>query len=164
MRIVRYLLPVIIMIIIVNSYSQVLQDLNSTSKLDSLIQQYRGKVLIINFWATWCEPCVYEFPSLVKFYRNYEDKNLALIFISLDQPDDAETDVIPFLRKNGVDFITYINRIKKQEDLINTIDTTWDGAIPATYIYNRDGVITSSFIGEKTYADFEEGVKRDLNP
>jgi thiol-disulfide isomerase/thioredoxin len=164
MRIVSHMLPVIVMIAIMNSDSQVLKDLNSTSQLDSLIHQYRGKVLIINFWATWCEPCVHEFPSLVKLYRNYEDNNLALIFISLDQPDDAVKDVIPFLRKNGVDFITYINRIKKQDDLINKIDSTWDGAIPATYIYNREGIITSAFIGERTYADFEEGIKQGLNP
>jgi len=143
-------------------YAQDVKPLSSPAQVDSLINSYSGKVLIVNLWATWCDPCVAEFPDLVKLYQDYKDRNLALVFISLDQPGDLNTKVLPFLKSNGVDFITYINKFKKQEDLINAIDKDWDGAIPATYIYDRKGKMIGSMIGRKTYAEFEREIREDI--
>ena len=142
--------------------AQDVKPLSSPAQVDSLIGSYSGKVLIVNLWATWCDPCVEEFPDLVKLYQNYKDKNLALVFVSLDQPGDLNTKVLPFLKSNGVDFVTYINKFKKQEDLINAIDKDWDGAIPATYIYDSRGKMIGTLIGGKTYAEFEKVIREDI--
>jgi hypothetical protein len=66
------------------------------------------------------------------------------------------------LKNSGVDFTTYINVFKKPEELMDIFDKNWDGAIPATYIYNNAGVMTSSMIGGKSYAEFEQEIKKDL--
>jgi thiol-disulfide isomerase/thioredoxin len=151
-----------VLVISLTINAQEVKQLSTTVQIDSLIKANSGKTLMINLWATWCEPCVEEFPDLIKLYKDYRDKNFVLVFISLDQPGDLKTKVIPFLKDNGVDFTTYINGFKKQEDMINSIDRNWDGAIPATYIFDNAGVITSSLIGGKTYDEFLNEVKKNL--
>jgi len=152
----------LVLVISLTINAQEVKQLSTTVQIDSLIKANSGKTLMINLWATWCEPCVEEFPDLIKLYKDYRDKNFVLVFISLDQPGDLKTKVIPFLKDNGVDFTTYINGFKKQEDMINSINRNWDGAIPATYIFDNTGVITASLIGGKTYNEFLNEVKKDL--
>lgn len=152
----------LVLVISLTINAQEVKQLSTTVQIDSLIKANSGKTLMINLWATWCEPCVEEFPDLIKLYKDYRDKNFVLVFISLDQPGDLKTKVIPFLKDNGVDFTTYINGFKKQEDMINSIDRNWDGAIPATYIFDNAGVITASLIGGKTYDEFLNEVKKNL--
>lgn len=142
---------------------QTLTPLNSLKDIQSLKEQEKGKVILINFWATWCKPCVSEFPDLVKLYNDYKGKGFELVFISLDMTEDVQTKVVPFLSQHGVDFTTYYNNMEKPEELINYIDKNWEGAIPATYIYDKDGNLTASTIGRKGYEYFEKEVIKDLD-
>jgi thiol-disulfide isomerase/thioredoxin len=142
------------------------QDIKSISKTDELktiMDSNKGKVVIINFWATWCKPCVREFPELVKLYNAYKDKGFSLVFISADVPEEIKSKVVPFLNTQGVDFVTYYNGFDKPEDLINYIDKDWQGAIPSTYIYDKDGNIKSSILGAKSYDYFEGEINKYLN-
>jgi len=144
-------------------FSQEVKPLNSTKDLDELKESLKGKVALVNFWATWCAPCVKEFPDLIKLYNNYKDKDFKLVFITTDVPEEIESKVIPFLKKNNVDFVTYYNNFQNVEELINYIDKDWEGAIPSTYIYNKDGKVTSSFLGKKEYSEFEKEILKNLN-
>ena len=142
------------------------QDVKSIGKIDELktiMDSNKGKVVLVNFWATWCKPCVKEFPELVKLYNDYKDKGFAMVFISADVPEEVKTKVIPFLNKQGVDFATYYNGFDKPEDLINYIDKDWQGAIPSTYIYDKEGSMKSSILGTKTYQQFETEINKYLN-
>lgn len=145
------------------TFSQELVPLNNLDEVVKLKESKKGKVLLVNFWATWCIPCVKEFPDLVKLQNEYKEKGFEIIFISVDAPEDAESKVKPFLTKNGVEFISYYNNFQNVEELLDYIDKEWSGAIPATYIYNREGVLTSRFVGRQSFEDFEREVKKNLD-
>jgi thiol-disulfide isomerase/thioredoxin len=152
-----------IFLIYFKAYSQEIKSLDNISDVSDLLEQSRGKVTLINFWATWCKPCVKEFPDLIKLYSEYKDKGFHIIFISLDVPEDIETKVRTFLKKNNVDFITYYNNFRNPEEIINYIDEKWTGAIPATYIYNRDGLLVTSIVGSLKYEQFEKELLKILD-
>ncbi len=144
------------------AFSQEILPLEKISQLDKIKEENSGKVVLYNFWASWCKPCVHEFPDLVKLYNKYKDKGFALIFISLDDTEEIESKVKPFLKKNNVDFVTYYNSISNIEDLINYFDKDWEGAIPSTYIYDKKGKQVNKFLGSREYSFFESEIKKYL--
>jgi thiol-disulfide isomerase/thioredoxin len=154
---------VLIYITFGNTFAQEVLPLSTVNEIQQLKDSKKGKVLLINFWATWCKPCVKEFPDLVKLYNNYKDKGFEIVFVSVDVPEDIEPKVIPFLRKQGVDFLTYYNKFDRPEDLINYIDKNWEGAIPSTYIYDKDGNMTASILGSRNYETFEKEILKNLD-
>ena len=107
---------------------------------------YNAQMAVRKFWATWCKPCVIEFPELFKLYKNYKDRNFVLVFVSMDMTEDIKEKVKPFLEKQGVDFVTYYNDFRNPDEIINFYDSKWEGAIPSTYIYEKEGKLTSKFI------------------
>lgn len=141
------------------SYSQVLLPANQNT-LDSIKQANKGKVLLFNFWATWCKPCVEEFPDLVKLNKEYSDKGFKLVFVSLDFSHDIEDKAKSFLNKQGVDFASYYNGFANDEDIINYMEKKWDGGIPGTFIYDKEGKLQATFIGKRKYEDFKEVVEK----
>ena len=154
---------IIILFSSVSAYAQEVKSLKSTQELDELKNSLKGKVVLINFWATWCKPCVKEFPELVKLYNNYKDKNFQLVFISADVPEEIESKVVPFLKSQNVDFVSYYNNFDKPEELINYIDKNWEGAIPSTYVYDKEGNMTSNILGIKNYEFFEKEITKNMN-
>jgi len=95
----------------------------------------------VNFWATWCKPCVMELPEFMevnKIYRN--NPGFKMVLVSLDTAGDVETSVQPFLVKNKIDAeVLLLNDNKRMNEWIPAVDKKWSGSIPATVIY-RDGV------------------------
>jgi thiol-disulfide isomerase/thioredoxin len=162
MKKIKIFLLLILFLLSARLYSQEVKSLSSVKDLDELKESLKGKVVLINFWATWCAPCVKEFPDLVKLYNNYKDKDFKLIFISTDVPEEVNSKVIPFLKKNDVDFTTYFNNFSKPEDLIDYIDKSWEGAVPSTYIYDKTGKVTASILGKKDYSDFEKEILKNM--
>lgn len=145
------------------SFSQEIKPISKIEEMELIKDTNKGNVILINFWATWCKPCVKEFPELVKLYNNYKDKGFNLIFISVDVPEDVESKVIPFLKKQGVDFVSYYNKFDKPEELINYIDKDWEGAIPSTYIYDKEGKLTTHILGSKSYEEFEKEIEKNMD-
>ncbi len=151
------------MLVSLSSFAQEIKPVRNIDDLEAIRKDTEGKVVLYNFWATWCGPCVKEFPDLVKLYSNYKDKGFTIVFISVDMPEQVETKVVPFLKKQKVDFTTYYNDFKTIDNFINYYDKNWEGAIPSTYIYDKNGKLSSKFIGSQTYEFFEEEIKKLLN-
>ena len=124
--------------------------------LYKLINERRGRILLLNIWATWCQPCVEEFPALMKLAQT--DTMVEVIGISVDYADEIHSRVIPFLKKLKVPFKIYVAKFEKQEDFIAVIDSTWSGAIPATYMYDTRGRQQFHHIGPGTYEFFEKRI------
>ena len=141
------------------AFSQEIVPLDK-GKLEDLLKSNSGKPVLVNLWATWCKPCVEEFPELLKIKKDFADKQLEVILISLDFGDDAKEKTTSFLKKMGVDFTTYSNAFEKDEDLINVFDSKWNGAIPATFIYDKDGKLVSTLIGKRTYDVFKTEIEK----
>jgi thiol-disulfide isomerase/thioredoxin len=145
------------------STGQEVLPLSNIKDLEALKESNKGKVVLVNFWATWCVPCVKEFPEIVQLYKDYKKKNFKVIFISVDFPDEIDSKVKPFLKKKNVDFVSYYSNFDDVSELINSFDTKWGGDIPATYIFSRTGKLTSVLQGKKEYSEFEEAIEKALD-
>jgi thiol-disulfide isomerase/thioredoxin len=121
----------------------------------------KGNVVLVNLWATWCGPCVKEFPHLLKLQKLYEEKGVKVVFISVDEPEDTENAVRPFLQKQKVTFTTYI-KDGDDDSFIDAIGTGWRGAIPTTFIFDRTGKQVATLIGERDFNTFEGVIKPHL--
>ncbi len=99
-------------------------------RIDGLVG---SPAVVVNFWATWCEPCLEEFPGFVSVARAYASKEVKVLFVSMDFPDEQEP-VLAFLREAGASLPSYLRR-GKDHDFIMTVHSSWSGALPATLIY-----------------------------
>ncbi len=138
--------------------SKLVQPIDETG-LPQLITQARGNVVLLNFWATWCEPCVEEFPALMRIAQQFEPQGLQVVFVSIDEPEDIDGKVLPFLKAQGVVFRTYIKHTKDDEAFINAIDTKWSGALPATFIYDTHGTLVKRLIAQQSFETFADAVQ-----
>ena len=102
------------------------------------LSELRGKVVVLNFWATWCGPCVEEMPSLVQLQQRFKDKGVSVVGISIDVDGDAYH---KFLKDYKVDFLTVRDPDQKASNLYGTFK--W----PETYIIDRSGIVRRKFIG-----------------
>jgi thiol-disulfide isomerase/thioredoxin len=97
-----------------------------------------GRPLLINFWATWCDPCREEFPDLVKLDATYKGK-LDIITVSLDDLDDIDTVVPKFLRDQKATMPAYLLRTPDESAAIQMVAEEWSGSLPLTVIYSSTG-------------------------
>ena len=99
-----------------------------------------GKPLLVNFWATWCGPCVEEFPELVKINTDYGEK-LDVRAISLDDLAEINRDVPKFLAKVKSKIPAYLLKTPDEDSAIQSVDKNWQGGLPFTILTNADGTI-----------------------
>jgi thiol-disulfide isomerase/thioredoxin len=97
-----------------------------------------GKPLLINFWATWCEPCREEFPDLVEIGTDHKDK-IDLITVSLDELSEINGNVPKFLAQMGSESPAYLLKTRDQDAAIALVSKDWQGALPFTILFNAQG-------------------------
>ena len=154
----------------VNNYGQTDQQIQENlevseitiDELNDIIKSRKGKVLLINIWATWCIPCKEEFPDLIKISEKY-GKQIELIGISIDYPDEVDTKIIPFLNKLKPNFINYVNVENDTEKFINNLNPNWSGAIPATFFYDLNGKQFLFYEGKMSYEEIETKALKKIN-
>src|SRR5215471_804715 len=110
------------------------QDADRTVKLSD----FRGQVVVLNFWATWCPPCVEEMPSLVEMQRRMKAKGITVVAVSVDVDQNAYRQ---FLKDHNVNLLTVRDPGQKSNNLYGTFK------FPETYIIDRNGVMRRKFIG-----------------
>lgn len=106
--------------------------------LEPLINKTDDKIHVVNFWATWCAPCVKELPYFEKINENYKDKNVEVLLVSLDFPRNYETKLKPFIKKHDLKSTVIAFDDVDQNRWIPAINEKWSGALPATIIYNKE--------------------------
>jgi thiol-disulfide isomerase/thioredoxin len=132
-----------------------------SAKLRSVINSNLDKkAVLINVWATWCAPCVKEFPDLVQLQKEYAN-DLSVIFISSDFPDQIEP-TRRFLKKQGVDWTTYL-KAENDQSFINGFSPDWTGALPATLILNRHGEQITFLEGGQSLETFRKHINNAIN-
>ena len=107
----------------------------------------QGQVLVVNFWATWCGPCVAEFPEFIKLDAEYKAKGVRFIGISADEVADLQPKVVTFVKENKVGFEIFVQDVEDPQEMIDVVDKEWQGALPATFVYDRTGKIILSRYG-----------------
>ncbi len=103
--------------------------------------------LLINFWATWCDPCREEFPDLVKVDVDYRSKGLNFVAVSLDDISDIKTAVPKFLKEMKAEMPVVLLNVNDPEPAIKAVDMTWDGQLPATFLYDKEGKVVFKHFG-----------------
>jgi thiol-disulfide isomerase/thioredoxin len=128
---------------------------------DAILQQHSGKVVLVNFWATWCEPCREEMPLLAALENKFRERGFVLITISADEPEQ-ERDAYEFLKQSGVRFPAYLKNVGNSDRFITHIDKDWSGALPALFLFDRSGRKVRGFIGETDPRDLEDAIRELL--
>jgi thiol-disulfide isomerase/thioredoxin len=129
-----------------------------------LVAAQRGKVVLVEFWATWCKPCRAEMPELVKLEQKLRARGFELVTISTDEPE-AQPAALKVLADNRVPGPTYLRKAGKAGDddkFCDAIDVKWGGALPALFLYDRGGKKVRSFIGETPIATIEAAIVKVL--
>jgi len=111
-----------------------------------MLNQFRGQIVVLNFWATWCPPCVEEMPSLVEMQRRMKAKGVTVVAVSIDEDEGAYR---AFLKQHGVDLLTVRDPAQKTSALYGT--RGW----PETFVIDRRGVMRRKFIGAVDWTEPE---------
>lgn len=106
--------------------------------LKPLLHKNDNKTYVVNFWATWCMPCVKELPAFEKLNAAYKDKNVEVVLVSLDFPKQKESNLIPFVKNRKLESKVLHFDDANEQFWIPDIAENWSGSIPATLIYNKE--------------------------
>ncbi|HEY3875783.1 MAG TPA: TlpA family protein disulfide reductase [Candidatus Kapabacteria bacterium] len=132
-------------------------------QLSSMLERQNDTTYIFNFFATWCEPCVEEFPFFQQFSSEHRGEKVRVIFVSLDFKKAFRTHLLPFLKKHKVKNETVLLDAPDYNSWIDKVDSSWDGNLPATLIVNNARHERTIFPKEFTLRELEAAAKPYLN-
>jgi thiol-disulfide isomerase/thioredoxin len=131
-----------------------------TQELKGILTQQREKPLLVNFWATFCDPCRDEFPDLVKIDSDYRPHSLEFVTVSLDDLTDIKSSVPKFLDSMKATMPAYLLNVSDPEPAINLVDPKWRGDLPATFLYNEKGEVVYKHFGRVDTAQLREAIEK----
>lgn len=138
-----------------NSDSQKTVEVLDAEALQSLLKSEEG-ITILNFWATWCRPCVAELPIFENLHERYPIDQLNVVLVSLDFPDAIESKLLPFLEEKGIVSKVAVLDAGKPNVWIDWVDPEWSGVIPFTFIFDNSTNRKWNFAGEMEAAMLHE--------
>jgi thiol-disulfide isomerase/thioredoxin len=121
------------------------------------IGAYKGKVVLLNFWATWCGPCRIEIPDLVRLNQQFDHSEVAIIGVSLDKngtPDELRIQLEKFVKEYKIDYPIFLDN----EGLLHAEYGSF-AFVPATFLIDRNGQVANSYWGVKSFREFERGIE-----
>ena len=120
-------------------------SLVTPDQLQAAIQKHKGQVVLVDFWATWCVPCIQNFPHTVEWHKEYGDKGLAVISVSMDDPDEqTQKSVVEFLKKQNAVFTNFQSQLGGDQEGMQGFQIP-GGAVPYYKIYDKTGKLAKTF-------------------
>ena len=126
-----------------------------------IVAPKKGRVVLVNFWATWCDPCREELPALVAAAKGFPSKDLAVVLVSTDSLKKTP-DVAKFLSKEKIPFVCWQAKSHDPQTFIDAVDKSWSGAVPYTLVYDRSGALVARLAGPQTQEAFGDAVRKAL--
>jgi thiol-disulfide isomerase/thioredoxin len=127
-----------------------------------LVQQYKGKPLLVTFWATWCEPCRDEYPMLNELAKQYAPQGLKVVGVDLDQDGDLIL-MRRFLARYKPIFPNYRKKQGGEDAFVQAVLPGWNGSIPASVFYAKDGTQIGNFVGAGTREKYDAAIRMLLS-
>jgi thiol-disulfide isomerase/thioredoxin len=137
-------------------------EIIDTQGYQKLIQQHRGKPLLVTFWATWCEPCRDEYPMLNELAKQCAPQELQVVGVNLD--DDGDLILMRrFIARYKPVFPNYRKKPGEEDAFRQAVLPGWNGSLPASFFYRKDGRQIGQFVGERTRDTYEAAIRSLLN-
>lgn len=152
---IKRILTLFAFVFSITAFSQKKIPVYKVDKLLSRIEKNNDTLYIVNFWATWCKPCVQELPDFEKINTEYKNQKVKVILVTLDFKEELKKRVIPFIKKNK--YTTEVILLDEVDgSFIDKVSKDWSGAIPATLLIKNK---KKEFIGKKTnYEELKEKI------
>jgi thiol-disulfide isomerase/thioredoxin len=128
--------------------------------LESLMKNNSDTTFVINFWATWCAPCVKELPAFEKLNAEYQNKKVKIILVSMNFKSEYNTQLIPFIQAKDMKSEIVLMDEPDYNSWIDKVDKSWGGAIPSTLLINNPKKIKQFYEKEFTFDE----LKNKINP
>ena len=127
----------------------------SFDEFEEILSRDNDTTYVVNFWATWCAPCVKELPYFEKMNSSLASDKLKVVLVSLDFEKHIDSRLIPFLNERKIESEVVLLLDKKESQWIDRVDPEWSGAIPITVVYNNEkrGFYERVFHSEKELKD-----------
>ncbi|HAS43103.1 MAG TPA: TlpA family protein disulfide reductase [Microscillaceae bacterium] len=147
-----------VLALLVGSFAIQAQDFKKIklADLDKIVQPQGDKIYVVNFWATWCRPCIKELPYFERLQKKYADKNVKVILLAVE---DAEQKVKIFIKKKKIQSQVYLLTDAKADQWVPKVDKDWDGAIPVTLFINGKTKKREFHMGDMTEAELNKKVE-----
>ncbi|RYJ37574.1 Redoxin domain protein [Flavobacterium anhuiense] len=144
-------------IISVSAYSQNVKLIN-INQLNERIKNGKDSTYVVNFWATWCAPCIKELPHFEKLGAEHKSEKLAVLLVSLDFKSKLESNVIPFVKRKNLKNEVFLLNESSPQEFIDRIDPSWSGSIPATLFIKGDKrkFVESEFTYEQLLTEYKK--------
>jgi len=111
-------------------------------------------IILVNFWATWCGPCLEEIPVFMRLEDEFGAQGFRLIAVSLDDAESMNDQVLPFMQKWFPDFNSLISTEYDMDDMVSVVDQGWNEVLPTSYLLARDGSVAERLQGSYTHEQF----------
>lgn len=145
----KYFVVLFAVILIVSStisYAEGTLKKLKLAELNALLESNKGKIVVLNLWATWCPPCRKEMPGFINLYKKYKDKGIEIIGVAFDE--NGPEVVPPFIKSLGVNYLIYLDG--------GDIGPAYDlQAYPTTIIYGKDGKVVNKHLGYLSEEDLD---------
>jgi len=123
----------------------------TAKQIRALVDERKGKVVVVNFWASWCPPCMREFPAIIKVYEQYRGQGVEMFAVSLNEAEDM-AEIEQFVKEFKPPFPIYI--ADRQDETFNeAVLKDWSGEMPLTLIFNTAGEQVLAHKSELTYEE-----------
>ena len=138
-------------------------ELIDAQAYQKLLQQYKGKPLLVNFWATWCEPCRDEYPMLNELAKQYAPQGLKVVGVNMDQDGDLIL-MRRFIARYKPVFPNYRKTPAEAKQAFDiAVLPGWNGSLPISVFYGKDGRQVGNFVGERNREAYEGMIRSLLN-
>ena len=141
----------------VSGYSQNVKLLN-IDQLNERIKNGKDSTYVVNFWATWCAPCIKELPHFEKLKADHQSDKLAVLLVSVDFKSKLNSAVVPFVKRKNLKNEVFLLNESNPQEYIDRIDKDWSGSIPATLFIKEDKrkFIESEFTYEQLLTEYKK--------